>query len=174
MPLQMNNMTITIKDETLRRAAEEGGARGFLEAVTAAVRAAVGGEITAEAMELLTADQMTLLAFDTLRAEVEEGGFIQLIHNGWGDFFFRNPFAKVLRLWGLNDLSKLMYEVARLYGRYGEELTAEMNDDEFMALYEAHPDFDEPDDTFIDDVEKYIEAIATYVDEHLNDFVTVV
>lgn len=166
-------MVITIKDDMLKRAAEEGGAQGFLQAVTAAIREAVGGGITAEAMERISADQMTLLAFDVLKREVDEGGFIQLIHNGWGDFFFRNPFAKVLRIWGLRDLSKLVYEAARLYFRYGEELTAEMDDEEFMALYEAHPDFDELDDTFIDDGDKYVELIAAYVDEHIHDFVTI-
>ncbi len=166
-------MTITIKDDTLRHAAESGGPAGFLEAVTAAVREAAGGEITVESLQSLTTDQLTLLAFDVLRSEVEVGGFIQLIHNGWGDFFFRNPFAKVMRLWGLRELSKIVYDAAHLYGRYAQELTREMDDDEFMALYEQYPDFDELDDTFIDNVETYVEAVAAYVDEHLSDFVEV-
>ncbi|MBQ7635162.1 MAG: DMP19 family protein [Bacteroidaceae bacterium] len=166
-------MTITIKDDVLRCAAEQGGPAGFLEAVTKAVREAAGGEITAESMERLSTEQLTLWAFDVLRTEVEEGGFIQLIHNGWGDFFFRNPFAKMMRLWGLRELSKMVYEAAHLYRRYAAELTAEMDDDEFMALYESHPEFDELDDTFIDHVDAYVEAVATYVDAHLNDFVTI-
>lgn len=166
-------MTITIKDDVLRCAAEQGGLAGFLETVTNAVREAAGGEITAESMEQLSTEQLTLWAFDVLRTEVEEGGFIQLIHNGWGDFFFRNPFAKMMRLWGLRELSKMVYDAALLYKRYATELTAEMDDDEFMALYESHPEFDELDDTFVDHVDAYVEAVATYVDSHLNEFVTI-
>lgn len=167
-------MTITITDETLRHAAEEGGGAGFLAAVTRAVRLSCDDALTASAMERLSTDQLTLWAFDVLREEVEVGGFIQLIHNGYGPFFFRNPFAKLMRLWGLKELSQIMYQAARLFGRYGEELTRDMDDDAFMALYEAYPEFDELDDTFIDHVETYVEQVAAYVDEHLSDFVTIV
>ena len=57
----------------------------------------VGGELNAEAMSRLNADQITLLAYHILREEVMEGGFIQLIHNGYGPFIFHNPFAKADR-----------------------------------------------------------------------------
>ena len=105
---------VKIKDAVLRRAAGE-GPDAFVAAVLQALREAIGGELTAETMAQLTADQNTLLAWDMLHEEVMDGGFVQLIYNGYGPFIFKNPLAKVLKLWGLRDLSKLIYEAHTLY-----------------------------------------------------------
>ncbi|MBR1838266.1 MAG: DMP19 family protein [Bacteroidaceae bacterium] len=167
-------MDIQLSDHTLRHAAQTGGAAGFLQAVTSALQAEAGEEITAETLQRFTTEQLTLLAFAVLRREVGEGGFIQLIHNGYGAFFFRNPVARVFRDWDVRPLYKLLQGVRPLYGRYHEELTRDMDDDEFMALYESHPAFDAYDDAFIDEEDAYVEAVAAYVDAHIDDFVRVV
>ena len=92
---------ITVKDQDLSIAAME-GMDAFLQVFIDAIRQAIGGEPTAETMAELNADQMTLLCWDTLHQEVMDGGFIQLIHNGYGPFIFKNPFAKALnKLWGM-------------------------------------------------------------------------
>ncbi len=81
---------VTINDGTLRQAAGE-GMDAFVGAFVAAVKEAIGGELTAETMAQLNADQVTLLAWDVLHQEVMDGGFVQLIHNGYGPFIFKNP-----------------------------------------------------------------------------------
>lgn len=155
----------------------EGGEAGGVELLEAVTKALLGmctdGEITASTLNLLNASQTTLLAYDILRREVGEGGFIQLIHNGYGPFIFQNPFAKMLRQWGLRELSKLVYAAARLYFLYADELTGDMDDETFMALYESHPDFDELDDTFVENEEAYTEALAAYVETNISDFTTI-
>ena len=103
-----------------------------------------------------------------------EGGFIQLIHNGYGPFIFLNPFAKAMRLWGARDFCNLIYEGRKLYEKYGEQLTCDCTDDEFMALYEQYEEFDELDDEFIDMEEAVTDIVAHYIDDHIGDFVTVV
>lgn len=45
---------------------------------------AIGGRLDAETMPLLNGEQITLLAYVALRDEVMDGGFVQLIHNGYG------------------------------------------------------------------------------------------
>ena len=50
---ETQSMTITITDETLRHAAEEGGGAGFLAAVTRAVRLSCDDALTASAMNML-------------------------------------------------------------------------------------------------------------------------
>jgi len=144
----------------------------FLKAFTNAYHEAIGGTLTAETMGELNTSQITLLAYETLHEEVMDGGFVQLIHNGYGPFIFRNPFAKVLRMWGLRDLSKLIYEGGHLYGRYGAEIERECSDDEFMALFERFPDFDDLDDAFVEHEEEYTAALACYVDDHLSEFIS--
>lgn len=127
-------------------------------------------ELTAEAMQRLTAAQITLLAYDILRRELMEGGYVQLIHNGYGSFFFLNPFAKAMRLWGLKELQNDVYAARRLYEKYGSEIERDCSDEEFMALYERFEYFDELDDRFQDCEPQYTAAIAEYVEANKGDF----
>ena len=82
-----------VKDSDLRNAASA-GMDEFLKVFTDAIMASVGGELTADTMAELNSDQITLLAYDILHNEVMDGGFVQLIYNGYGSFLFRNPFCK--------------------------------------------------------------------------------
>lgn len=163
---------ITVKDEELSKAALE-GMDAFLNVIISATREAIGGEPTEETMAQLNADQMTLLCWDTLHTEVMDGGFIQLIHNGYGPFIFKNPFAKAVKLWGLKDLSKLIYDTHTLYLKHHEELEKDCTDDEFMALFEQYPEFDDFDDEFVEQEEMWTEQIARYVDENIDKFATI-
>ena len=112
-----------------------------------------GGALTAASMQQLSADEVTLLAYCTLREEVMDGGLVQLIYNGYGPFIFLNPFAKAMRLWGLKDFSKLLYEGRKFYEAHGAEIQREMSDEDFMALFEQYPEADDFDDTFIENEE---------------------
>lgn len=163
---------VTINDDVLRRAAAE-GVDAFVDAFVAAVKEAIGGQLTAENMGELNADQITLLAWDILHDEVMDGGFIQLIHNGYGPFIFKNPLAKALKLWGLRDLSKLIYNAHTLYIKYHEQIECDCTDDEFMALFEQFPEFDDLDDEFVEQEELWTEQIAHYIDEHIECFVKI-
>ena len=161
-----------LSDQELRQAAAE-GIDTFLQTITGAISQAAGGELNTAAMQQLNADQITLWGYSILHAELMDGGFVQLIYNGYGPFFFDNPFAKAMRLWGLHDFSKLLYKAKRIYDERKEELTRERTDEEFMALFEQNPEFDELDDAFVEEEEAITTAIACYVDEHLSQFVTV-
>ena len=163
---------VKINDDVLRRAAAE-GMDAFVAAFVGAIKEAVGGQLTAENMGLLNADQITLLAWDVLHEEVMEGGFVQLIHNGNGPFIFKNPLAKALKLWGMRDLSKLIYEGHTLYVKYGEAIERDCTDEEFMALFEQYPEFDDLDDAFIEQEEVWTGQIAHYIDEHIERFANV-
>lgn len=156
----------------MRQAAAE-GMDAFLAAVVQAVKQTAGGKLTAESMQKLTADQITLWGYDILHEEVMDGGFIQLIYNGYGPFFFDNPFAKAMRLWGLNEFSKVLYKAKNLYDERKDDLTRERTDEEFMALFENNEEFDELDDYFIENEEDITAAVACYVDDHLDSFVEV-
>lgn len=163
---------IKIKDETLRQAAGE-GMDAFVGAFVKAIREAIGGELTAENMGQLTSDQITLLAWDTLHEEVMDGGFVQLIHNGYGPFMFKNPVAKALKLWGLRDLSKLIYDAHTLYTKHGTAIEKDCTDEEFMALFEQYSDFDNLDDEFIEHEEDWTAQIAAYIDQNIEKFATI-
>lgn len=166
-------MDINIQEIKLQEAAAQ-GTDAFLKVVHDAVLEAVGGEVNVKTLPLLNGEQVTLLAYFILREEVMDGGFIQLIHNGYGPFIFLNPFAKAMRLWGAHDFSKLLYKGRKLFEQYGDKLTADCTDEEFMALFEQYPEFDDLDDGFIEMEEEVTDIIAHYVDDHLEQFVTVI
>ena len=163
---------VTIQDATLQKAATE-GMDAFVGAFVVAIKEAIGGELTADTLSELNSDQITLLAWDTLHQEVMDGGFVQLIHNGYGPFIFKNPFAKAVKLWGMRELSRLIYDAHSLYVKYHEQIECDCTDDEFMALFEQFPEFDDLDDEFVEREEEWTEQVAHYIDEHIEKFANV-
>lgn len=160
---------VIISDGVLRQAASE-GMDAFVAAFVKAIKEAIGGELNAQTLGELNSDQITLLAWDILHEEVMDGGFVQLIHNGYGPFIFKNPFAKAVKLWGMRELSKLIYDAHTLYVKHHETLEKECSDEEFMALFEQHPDFDDLDDTFVEQEEQWTAQIAQYIDNNIEKF----
>ena len=163
---------IRIKDARLQQAASE-GMDAFVEVFVNAINEAIEGQMTTETMSELNSDQITLLAYSILRDEVMDGGFVQLIHNGYGPFIFKNPFAKAIKQWGLRDLSKLIYNAHSLYIKYGAEIEKECTDEEFMALFEQYEEFDEMDDAFVENEEDWTNMVAVYIDDHIENFAVI-
>ena len=165
-------MRTKIQENDIIEAARQGNGQ-FVSLFCERTLQAIGGELTAETMQQLSADQITLLAYGIVCREIMEGGFIQLIHNGYGPFIFLNPFAKAMRLWGAKGLTNLIYEGRRLFEQYGEVLTEDCTDEEFMALYEQYEEFDELDDAFIEMEPEVTDIVAHYIDEHIENFAEV-
>lgn len=164
---------ITVQDKALQAASKE-GMDAFIRVFTDAYETALGGAVSAENMSLLTGEQHSLLAYKIFRDEVLEGGFCQLIQNGYGGYIFDNPFARVMRLWGLHELSKLVYAAKKIYEAHRVDLERERTDDEFMAMYEQYEAFDPLEEQFLDMEEEVTETVAVYVDEHLDTFAKIV
>ena len=158
---------VKVKDAALREAAMQ-DMDAFLGVFINVTKEAIGGELNAENMQQLSVAQITLLAYDILHEEVMDGGFVQLIYNGYGGFIFDNPFAKVLR-----EFAKMLFAVRKLYKEYGAKIQRECSDDEFMAMFEQFPEFDDYDDEFVENEENWTEAVARYVDEHIEEFVVI-
>ena len=163
---------VIIEDSRLREAAAEGN-DAFVKVFVDAIYEAIGGEFNAETMPMLSADQVTLLAFDILHTEVMDGGFVQLIHNGYGAFIFKNPFGKAIRQWGIDELASVIKKVHRLYSKYHEEIERDCTDEEFMALFERMEEFDNFDDCFVENEEEWTARVAYYIDEHVDHFATI-
>ena len=164
---------VFVKESELVKAAEE-GMDAFVSVFVNAIYDSVGGKLDANTMALLNADQVTLLAYVILRDEVMDGGFVQLIHNGYGPFIFKNPFSKMMRNWGLDAFASLVNKAHKPYSHHHEEIERDCTDEEFMALFEQLPEFDDLDDEFVENEEEWTGAVACYIDEHLDRFATIV
>lgn len=169
----MNMSKITVSDADLRKGAEE-GMDGFLKVFIDKYLEVTGGEINAETMPLLNGYQHSLLGYHFFCEEVLEGGFVQLIQNGYGPYIFDNPFAKAMRLFGAKEFSKLVYEAKKIYDANKVELEKDCTDDEFMAKYEQYEAFDDIEERFMEMEEFVTATLAEYVDEHISDFAEIV
>lgn len=169
-------MKVSVSDGALRRAATE-GMDAFVGVFVDALRQTVGGELTTEALTQLSSNQTTLLVWDTLHTEMMDGGMIQLIHNGYGPLVWFNPTDKAFRLWSeedgcasLRDLARLVRKSHALFVKRRADIERDCTDDEFMALYERMPEFDDYDDFFVSNEEEWTRAVATYIDNHIGNF----
>ena len=160
---------IQIKDSELAAAAEK-GMDEFLQVFIDAYLKEIGGELSAKSMPLLNGNQHTLLAWHFFTTEMRDGGFVQLIQNGYGGFIFGNPFAKAIRQFGAVELSKLIYKANEIYDPNKAALERETTDEEFNALYVDFEVFDELEERYFDIEEEQTSLIAAYVDDHITDF----
>lgn len=168
--MEMNQ--ITVSDADLRKRAEE-GMDAFLKVFIDKYLEVTGGVINEKNMPLLNGYQHTLLGYHFFREEVLEGGFVQLIQNGYGPYIFDNPFAKAMRMFGAKDFSKLIYEAKKIYDAHRADLEKDCTEDEFMAMYEQYEAFDDLEEKYMEDEEQITAQIASYVDEHLDSFAVV-
>lgn len=164
---------IQLKDSQLAEAAGK-GMDEFLHVFIDAYLAEIGGELTAKTMPLLNGNQHTLLAWHFFTTEMRDGGFVQLIQNGYGGYIFGNPFAKAIKQFGAVELSKLIYKAKEVYDPNKATLERETTDEEFNALYVDFEVFDELEERYFDIEEEQTSIIAAYVDEHIADFAEIV
>ena len=164
---------VKVNDSALQAAAEA-GMDEFVQVFVDAIHEAIGGPLSADNMGALNSDQITLLAWSILHEEMMDGGMIQLIHNGYGAFIFRNPTDKAFKMWGLNELGKLINKAHFFYKKAAADVERDMSDEEFMALYEKYPEFDNFDDEFVENEEEWTAKVAYYIDEHIEQFATII
>lgn len=163
----MNNIIIAEK-EIIKAGAL--GMDEFLNAFTDAYISRQNETEEAQKMNLLNGYQHTLLAYRYLCEEVRQGGFVQLIQNGYGGYIFDNPFAKGLRLLGATEMSKLIYKAKKIYDENRIALTKETTEEQFMAMYVDFEEFDVLEEQFFEIEEQQTAIVASFVDEHIAEF----
>jgi len=147
-------------------------AQDFVRSVTDFYLEYAGGQLTAESMSMLNTDQHTLLAYRYLLDEVMEGGFIQLIQNGYAGYVLEGPFPMVLKkVWGMKDLANLIYDVKREYHVNRDRFDTDISDEDFMALYEELEKLNDLGDDFLDDYQEVTTPqVCDYVVQNVEKF----
>lgn len=124
----------------------------------------IGGQLNESNMDMLSLNEHCLLAYRYLRDEVMEGGFIQLIQNGYGPYVLLGPFPMLLKKeWGMKQFGQFLFDVAREYKAHREELEADKTEEEFMAQYEQFEALNDYGDDYLDD---YEETVTPAIIEH--------
>lgn len=164
---------IQIHDSKLSAAAQQ-GMDEFLGVFTDAYLHAIDGQLSADNMSKLNGQQHTLLAWHYFSTEMRDGGFVQLIQNGYGAYIFDNPFAKAIKQFGAVELSKIIYKAKEIYDANKAELERETTDEEFNAMYVDFEVFDDLEERYFEMEEQQTAIIANYVDENIALFADIV
>ena len=124
-----------------------------------------------DAGERLTDEQHTLMAYVFLDSQVQEGGFLQLIATGYGDYIFANPLADSLRRWKIKPTPKILDQAKTLYQRYGaeiEELAGQgIGLEDIRRRYGI---FEELDGEYYEASESDMQAVAEYIENEWPKF----
>ena len=124
-----------------------------------------------ETLSSLSDEQHTLTAYCYLDSQVEEGGFVQLIASGYGEYIFRNPLADSLRRWRIKITPKIIDKAKSLYEKHGsaiESLADEGRD--ILSLRKLFPDFEEWDAEYFEATEQDLSLVAEHIRSNWETF----
>ena len=124
-----------------------------------------------DAGEKLTDEQHTLMAYVFLDSQVQEGGFLQLIATGYGDYIFANPLADSLRRWKIKPTPKILDQAKTLYQRYGAEIEELAGQGICLEdIRRRYGIFEELDGEYYEASESDIQAVAEYIENEWHKF----
>ena len=123
------------------------------------------------AAEQLTDEQHTLMAYVYLDSQVQEGGFVQLIASGYGEYVLLNPLADSLRRWRIKPTPKIIDQARALYEKNGAAIEALADEGAPLeAIRTRFADFEELDGDYYDAADEDLAAAAEYVQANLAKF----
>lgn len=91
-------------------------------------------------------EEQLVLSLDYIRMQVQQGGFIQFIQNGYISLLL--PIPAWLQQIGAGDMARVLDDVLKVYVLNMEALDKETTVDEFARLYEEFREFEGLDDRF--------------------------
>lgn len=123
--------------------------------------------------DALSDAEHTLLAYCYLDSQVEEGGFVQLIAAGFGDYVFANPLADTLRRWGIKATPKVIEAAQQFYAQHGAQIEALADEGiPIETLRAQYPHSEELDAAYYDVADDDMALVLDYVCAHPAHFPT--
>jgi hypothetical protein len=123
-----------------------------------------------EFMGHLSPGQQALLAYDYVRMQVLQGGFIQFIQNGY--IALLPDLIGQLYKFQCPDMALVLDDVLKVYVLNRELLDKPTTVEEFAKLYDELKEFEIIDDRFTALNEATIDTLLAYATAHLNEFVS--
>ena len=121
-------------------------------------------------LDSFTNEAAVLLLFSTLKEQVENGGFIQLIQNGYGPAIFDSPLGQDLARWGATQTAALLDQARANYQAHRAYLERPRDLSEFSALYKEFTQFEPLENQFYDLAASQTASVRAYVAQHLSQF----
>ncbi len=127
---------------------------------------------TFDLMDELNPGQQLLLSFDYLRTQVMQGGFIQLIQNGYVGLLPDMP--AWLQEAGAPEMAQVIDDALKVYVLNKEILSKKTTVEEFALLYNELKEFEGIDERFAQYNDATMTAIVENALEYPETFVTLV
>ncbi len=122
-------------------------------------------------IETLSPGQELLIRYDYIRMQVLQGGFIQLIQNGYINLLLAIP--QMLNQVGAPEMAQLLDDVLKVYTLNCEELSKETTVEEFAKLYEEFTEFEALDARFSAENAQTEQAIVAYALRFPDEFMEI-
>lgn len=123
-------------------------------------------------LDELSEGQQLMLSYDYLRQQALQGGFIQLIQNGYIGLLPAMPVQ--LDMVGDHEMAQIIDDVLKVYVLNRELLDKETSIEEFARLYEELGEFEIIDSRFQTQDATTIAKILDYASTHIEEFATLV
>jgi hypothetical protein len=133
----------------------------------------MANDATGELMQHFNPEQHTLMAFNALCGEVNNGGFLQLIQNGYGGYIFDSPFSESLRNWGAERIADIVDRARLIFEADREVLEQETTLEGFAERYHTFRDFEPLEALFYAIADEEADIVKNYVSTHLAHFAQV-
>jgi hypothetical protein len=112
-----------------------------------------------------------LVAYNVLIGEVFNGGFLELIYNGYAEFIFNDVFSNSLREWGAVKIASNIEKAKALYANIILHEKTIGND--FCDVDSQFSDFSRINSEFFTIIYDETEKISTFIKKNFNDFAIV-
>ena len=124
---------------------------------------------TFDFLDELSQGQQLLLAYDYLRMQVGQGGFIQFIHNGYVGLL---P-SMIEQLYGIgsNDMALVLDDVLKVYVLNRDLLNKATSVEEFAKLYDEMKEFEVLEERYNAVKIPMLKHMLEYAAGHLEEFV---
>lgn len=119
----------------------------------------------------LSPGQELILRYDYIRVQVLQGGFIQLIQNGYINLLA--PLPEMFTQLGCNALAKVLDNVLKVYTLNHAILDKETSVEEFAKLYEEFTEFETLDEEFVSLNEQTVKALVEYALRFPDEFMVI-
>ena len=124
-------------------------------------------------IENFSEEQISFLMYGILHNQVSNGGFIQLVHNGFANYIFDSPLIASLKDWGAINLAEFLTRISNDCLMVSSKLNSSDKTLETLSnSYLMYPEFEAYDKEFYSNDGAM--EIKNYIYNHLRDFILVV
>lgn len=164
-----SNFLPTVSRNDIKKAQATGNDNDLYDLLALPLHEELYRRKTFDFLDDLSDGQQLFLAYDYVRMQVGQGGFIQFIQNGYIGLL-PNMIEELYKI-GDNDMAQVFDDVLKVYVLNREMLERATTVQEFAQLYDELKEFEGIDERFARLNEPTIKRMLTYALAHLDEFV---